>query len=303
MFVAKLVKIMLKKAADSIGIFFWYLFSLLPFWFLYLVSDGLYVFIYYVAKYRRRVVRENLKNSFPDKSEAELLKIEKQYFRYMGDLLVETFKMISISEKELRTRMHMKNPEIVEHYFSQGKSIIAAAGHYGNWEMSALAFGMLTKNKTIIVYKPLTNPRFDAFLNKQRARFGSMLVTMKQTLRTMISLKDERTVSVLASDQTPGVNEVTYFTTFLNQPTAVFLGIEKIAKMTDAAVVFYRIECVKRGYYTYELVPLVDNPKETAQYEITNMQVGYLEKQIQETPQYWLWSHRRWKFKPEDFKR
>ncbi|MEO7212193.1 lysophospholipid acyltransferase family protein [Mucilaginibacter sp.] len=294
---------MLKKAADSIGIFFWYLFSLLPFWFLYLISDGLYVLIYYVTKYRRRVVRENLKNSFPEKSDAERLKIEKQYFRYMGDLLVETFKMISISEKELRARMHMKNPEIVEHYFSQGKSIIAAAGHYGNWEMAALEFGMLSKNKTIIVYKPLNNPRFDAFLNKQRARFGSMLVTMKQTLRTMISLKDERTVSVLASDQTPGVNEVTYFTNFLNQPTAVFLGIEKIAKMTDAAVVFYRIECVKRGYYTYELVPLVDNPKETAQYEITNMQVGYLEKQIQETPQYWLWSHRRWKFKPEDFKR
>jgi KDO2-lipid IV(A) lauroyltransferase len=113
MFVAaKLVKIMLKKAADSIGIFFWYLFSLLPFWFLYLISDALYVLIYYVAKYRRRVVRENLKNSFPDKSDAELLKTEKQYFRYMADLLVETFKMISISEKELRARMHMKNPRL-----------------------------------------------------------------------------------------------------------------------------------------------------------------------------------------------
>ncbi|OOQ62323.1 lauroyl acyltransferase [Mucilaginibacter pedocola] len=294
---------MLKKAADNIGIFFWYLFSLLPFWFMYLLADGIYLLLYHGIKYRRHVVRTNLQNAFPEKSDAERLKIEKQYFHYMADLLVETVKMISISEKELRKRMHMKNPEIVEEYFKKGRSIIAAAGHYGNWEMSALAFGMLTDKKTIIVYKPLNNPNFDAFLNKQRARFGSMLVTMKQTLRTMISLKDELTVSVLASDQTPGVNEVTYFTQFLNQPTAVFLGIEKIAKMTDAAVMFYRIECVKRGHYTYELVPLIDNPKETAQYEITNTHVAYLEKQIQETPQYWLWSHRRWKFKPEDYKK
>ncbi|AMR33072.1 lauroyl acyltransferase [Mucilaginibacter sp. PAMC 26640] len=294
---------MLKKAADGIGIFFWYLFSLLPFWFLYLVSDVLYLIIYYLLKYRRRVVTDNLRNAFPDKTDPERLKIEKLYYKYMADLLVETFKMISINEKELRKRMHLVNPEIVGHYFKQGKSIIAAAGHYGNWEMSALAFGMLTSNKTIIVYKPLSNPTFDAFLNKQRARFGSMLVTMKQTLRTMIALKDELTVSVLASDQTPVRHEITYFTTFLNQPTAVFLGIEKIAKMTDAAVVFYRIERVKRGYYTYELIPLIDHPKETAQYEITNTHVAYLDKQIKETPQYWLWSHRRWKYKPEDLNR
>ncbi|MBD1394678.1 lysophospholipid acyltransferase family protein [Mucilaginibacter sp. ZB1P21] len=291
---------MLKKVVNYTGIFFWYLFSLLPFWFLYLVSDFLYLIIYYVIKYRRGVVADNLRNSFPQKSEAERIKIAKQYFHYMADLLVETFKMISISEKELLTRMRITNPEIVDHYFAQNRSIIAAAGHYCNWEMAALAFGRLTPNKTIIVYKPLTNPTFDAFLNKQRARFGAMMVTMKQTLRTMIALKDELTISVLASDQTPVRHEITYFTTFLNQPTAVFLGIEKIAKMTNAVVVFYRIERIKRGYYTYTLVPLIENPKETAQYEITNTHVAYLDKQIKETPQYWLWSHRRWKFKPED---
>jgi KDO2-lipid IV(A) lauroyltransferase len=301
MFVAKLVKKMLKNAAYNTGIFFWYLFSLLPFWFLYIIADLLYLIIYYIIRYRRAVVYENLKNAFPDKSEAERLKIEKQYFHYMADLLVETFKMISISEKELLKRMRITNPEIVDHYFNQGRSIIAAAGHYGNWEMSALAFGRLTQNKTIIVYKPLSNPVFDAFLNKQRARFGSLLVTMKQTLRTILKLKGELTISVLASDQTPVRHDINYFTTFLNQPTAVFLGIEKIAKMVDSAVLFYRIDVIKRGYYTYTLVPLIEHPKETAQYEITNAHVQYLDKQIKETPQYWLWSHRRWKFKPEDF--
>jgi len=291
---------MLKNAADSIGIFFWYLASLLPFWFLYLVSDVIYLFLYYITGYRKKVVRENLQNSFPEKSTDERRKIEKQYFRYLGDLFVETVKMISISEKELRKRMYITNPEIVDHYFNQGRSIIAAAGHYGNWEMSALAFGMLTEKKTIIVYKSLSNPAFDFFLNKQRARFGSMLVSMKQTLRTIIALKDELTISVLASDQTPVKHEITYFTTFLNQPTAVFLGIEKIAKMVNSVVLFYRIDVVKRGYYTYTLVPLIENPKDTEQYEITNTHVAYLDKQIKETPQYWLWSHRRWKFKPED---
>jgi KDO2-lipid IV(A) lauroyltransferase len=301
MFVAKLVKIMLKKAAYNTGIFFWYLFSLLPFWFLYFIADVLYLIIYYIIKYRRAVVHENLKNAFPDKSEAERLKIEKQYFHYMADLLVETFKMISISEKELLKRMRVTNPEIVDYYFKQGRSIIAAAGHYGNWEMAALAFGLLTEEKTLIVYKPLSNEAFDRFLNKQRARFGSTLVAMKQTLRTVIALKNERTMIVLASDQTPVKHDINYFTTFLNQPTAVFLGIEKIAKMVDSVVLFYRIDVIKRGYYTYTLVPLIEHPKETAQYEITNAHVQYLDKQIKETPQYWLWSHRRWKFKPEDF--
>ncbi|RFZ86040.1 lauroyl acyltransferase [Mucilaginibacter terrenus] len=292
---------MLKKAGGNVGIFFWYLFSLLPFWFLYLVSDLLYLIMYHLIKYRVKVVRENLQNAFPQKTVSERLKIEREYFRYMADLLVETFKMISISEKELRRRMRMLNPEIVEHYFKQGRSIIAAAGHYGNWEMSALAFGLLTPNKTIIVYKPLNNPIFDNFLNKQRARFGSTMVSMKQTLRTVLSVKNERTITALASDQTPGINEVNYFTSFLNQPTAVFLGIEKLAKMTDAVVVFYRIERIRRGYYTFQFIPLIEHPKETAEYEITNTHVGYLERQINETPQYWLWSHKRWKFKPENF--
>jgi len=292
---------MLKKAAYNTGIFFWYLFSLLPFWFLYLVADFLYLIIYYIIKYRRQVVYENLKNAFPEKTEAERLKIQKQYFHYMADLLVETFKMISISEKELLKRMRATNPEMVEHYFKQGRSIIAAAGHYGNWEMAALAFGLLTEKKTLIVYKPLSNAAFDGFLNKQRARFGSTLVAMKQTLRTVISLKNERSMIVLASDQIPVKHDINYFTTFLNQPTAVYLGIEKIAKMVDSVVLFYRLDIIKRGYYTFTLVPLIEHPKETAQYEITNAHVQYLDKQVKEKPQYWLWSHRRWKFKPEDF--
>jgi KDO2-lipid IV(A) lauroyltransferase len=299
MFVAKLVK-MLRKAALRTGIFFLYLVSLLPFWFLYGIADIISVFLYYIIRYRRDVVANNLRNAFPERGALERKEIERKYYRYMGDLMVETIKMMTVSEASLRKRMKPTNPELVEHYFKQNKSIIAAAGHYCNWEMAALAFGLLTDEKRIIVYKPLENEVFDDMFNRVRARFGAILVAMKQTLRTMISFKNDLTFSVLVSDQTPVRHEINYFTDFLNQPTAVFLGIEKLAKLIDAAVIFYRIDRVKRGYYIYTLVPLIDNPKETAGHEITEAHVKYLEKLIQEKPQYWLWSHRRWKYKPED---
>ena len=299
MFVAKLVK-MLRKAALNTGIFFLYLISLLPFWFLYGVSNIIFLVLYYIVRYRRNVVSTNLKNSFPDKTDTERNTIERKYYQYMADLMVETVKMITVSEASLRKRMRPTNPELVDHYFKQGRSIIAAAGHYCNWEMAALAFGLLTDEKRIIVYKPLSNDVFNAFFNKVRARFGAMLVAMKQTLRTMIALKNDLTFSVLVSDQTPVRHEINYFTTFLNQPTAVFLGIEKLAKLIDAVVIFYRIDRVKRGYYTYTLVPLIEQSKQTAEHEITEAHVKYLEQLIKDKPQYWLWSHRRWKFMPED---
>ncbi|MBB3968230.1 lysophospholipid acyltransferase family protein [Mucilaginibacter phyllosphaerae] len=294
---------MLRKVALNTGIFFLYLVSLLPFWFLYGVADMIFLVLYYLVRYRRGVVATNLKNAFPDRGEAERRKIERRYYRYLADLMVETIKMITVSEKSLRKRMKPTNPELVAHYFGQNRSIIAAAGHYCNWEMAALAFGLLTNEKRIIVYKPQTNEVFNDMFNRVRARFGAILVAMRQTLRTMIALKNQLTFSVLVSDQTPNYHEINYFTNFLNQPTAVFLGIEKLAKLIDAAVIFYRIDRVKRGYYTYTLVPLIEQPKQTAEYEITEAHVRYLEKLIQEKPQYWLWSHRRWKYKPEDFNR
>lgn len=291
---------MFGRAFSKLGTFFLYLVSLLPFWFLYLISDILFILLCYVFRYRTKVVRENLSNSFPEKSEAERRVIERKYFKYMADLIVETIKSISISKKEIERHTHFANPELMEYYFSQGKSIIAAAGHYGNWEMAALSFGFLTDKKRIVVYKPQSNVVFNDFFNKTRSRFGVTMVSMKQTLRTMIEYKNELTFSVLASDQSPTGGEANYFTTFLNQRTAVFLGTEKLAKLRDCVVIFYKIDLIKRGYYSYTFVPLVENPKQAQPYEITNAHVKYLESLIREKPQYWLWSHRRWKFKPEN---
>jgi KDO2-lipid IV(A) lauroyltransferase len=291
---------MIKKGLSRLGTFFLYLLSLLPFWFLYLISDVVFVILYHITGYRRKVVQENLKNSFPEKTEEERRLIERKYYKYMADLMMETIKSVSMSEKQVRKRMIPTNPELVEYYFKQGKSIMAAAGHYCNWEMACLSFGFLTDKRRLIVYKPQSNEVFTDFFNRTRSRFGATMISMKQTLRKMIEYKNELTFTVLASDQTPVKHEINYFTTFLNQPTAVFLGIEKLTKVVDCVVIFYRIDLVKRGYYTYTFVPLVEEPKQTKPYEITEIHVKYLESLIKEKPEYWLWSHRRWKIKPED---
>ncbi|GAA3986221.1 lysophospholipid acyltransferase family protein [Mucilaginibacter dorajii] len=291
---------MLKKGLLRLGIVFLYLTSLLPFWFLYLISDVLFVVIYYIVHYRRAVVQQNLANAFPEKSVQERRQIERKYYRYLADLIVETVKMITVSEKQIQKRVVATNSELVHEYFAKGKSIIAVAGHYCNWEMAALNFNFVTDKRFMIVYKPLSNEMFDDFFIKIRSRFGGQPVAMKQTLRKMVEYRKELTVSVLVGDQTPVRHEVNYFTDFLNQPTAVFLGIEKIAKTIDAAVVFYDMKRVKRGYYTYTLIPLTETPKETAEHEITDMHVQYLDSMIRREPQYWIWSHRRWKFGPED---
>jgi KDO2-lipid IV(A) lauroyltransferase len=289
---------MIKKGLSRLGIFFLYLISLLPFWILYLVSDSLFVVLYYIVGYRRKVVQENLQNAFPEKSVAERADIEKKYFKYLADLIVETIKMITISKAEMQRRVVVTNPEVVKGYMDKGKSVTAVAGHYCNWEWAGMEFSIDTR--LFVIYKPLTDDIYDDFFIKIRSRFGAVAVAMKQTLRTMVAHKNEFTVTVFAGDQTPVREQSNYFTDFLNQPTAVFLGIEKIAKLIDSAVIFYDMKRVKRGYYTYTIVPLVENAKESAEYEITEAHVKYLDALIKTEPQYWLWSHRRWKFKPED---
>ncbi|MBC7398734.1 MAG: lysophospholipid acyltransferase family protein [Mucilaginibacter sp.] len=289
---------MINKGLSRLGIFFLYLVSLLPFWLLYVISDFLFLVLFYIVGYRRTVVQENLQNSFPEKSVAERADIEKKYFKYLADLILETIKMISISKAELQRRLVCTNPELVANYKAAGKSVTAVAGHYCNWEWAGTEFSIDTR--LFVIYKPLTSDVFDTFFIKVRTRFGAIAVAMKQTLRTMIAHKNEFTVTVFAGDQTPVREQKNYFTQFLNQPTAVFQGIEKIAKLIDSAVIFYDMKRVKRGYYTYTIVPLVENSKESAEHEITDAHVKYLEGMIKSEPQYWLWSHRRWKFKPED---
>jgi len=291
---------MIKKGFSVLGVGLLYLISLLPFWLLYLMSDGIYVLLYHITGYRRKVVAENLSNAFPEKTDAERKLIEEKYYRYLGDLVVETIKMLTISESEIARRVSGPNAPIIEETFKSGKSIIGILGHYGNWEWCGLRFSQMVNRKRIIVYKPMSNQVFDSLFIRIRSRFGATLVDMKSIARNLIRWRNERTITVVVGDQTPARGEISYFTNFLNQPTAVFLGAEKLAILTNSEVMFCDIRRLKRGYYQCTLVPLFTEPKLTAEYEITNAHVHYLEQVIRHEPQYWLWSHRRWKYKPED---
>jgi KDO2-lipid IV(A) lauroyltransferase len=291
---------MIKRAFLVLVLGFIYLLSLLPFRLLYIISDGIFLVFYYVVRYRRRVIDENLRNAFPEKSKADRNEIRKSYTHYLTDMLVETVKLLTITGAEVTKRVSVPNPESVTRAFGNGQSVIGVLGHYGNWELAGLRFGQLFDERRIIVYKPLSNKFFDKVVIKMRSKFGATLVSMKETIRKLVEYKNERTMTVLVGDQTPAKPEVKYFTPFLNQSTAVFLGVEKLAKSTNSVVVFCDMRRIKRGHYQCTFVPLFENPALTEEYEITKAHVQYLEQVIRHEPQYWLWSHRRWKFKSED---
>ena len=288
-------KLMIKKGFSHIGIFFLYVLSLLPLPVLHLIARLLYYPLYYVVGYRKKVVRENLEKSFPTKDNKEIILIEKTFYKYFVDLVFEIIKMSTISKKELLRRVKFKNLERVEAYFSKGESVLACTGHYGNWELCMLALGASLSVPEYVIYKPLSNEVFENWFFKIRTRFGNIFIAMRQTLRTVIATKDTPTMFCFASDQTPTREEAQYTLHFLNQLTAVLLGLEKIALQTNRPIFFFDVVSVKRGYYEIDCLPLCLDPKATEGHEITDLLFKFLEKRITESPPFWLWSHRRWK--------
>lgn len=290
----------MNKVLFSLVSFLLKLISLIPFWLLYIISDLLFFSLFHVFKYRRKVVQINLSNAFPEKSPAELSRIEKRFYAFLADMIMESIKSISISREELNERYQFENLQIIRNHLEAGRSVIAVSGHYGNWEWGPLGIPFALKCDILVVYKPLSDTKFDNLINSVRSRFGTIMVPMKQTLRKVAEYKNRPHVLVLVGDQTPTREESQYFTNFLNQPTAVFLGVEKIASKTNNPIIYFSIKRTKRGYYKSVVQSLVDNPKECEEHEITNAHTRMLEDLIKAEPNYWLWSHKRWKFKPED---
>lgn len=277
---------------------FLYLISILPFPLFYLVSDGIYLLLYRVIGYRKKVVYENLKNSFPEKTHEELKKIEKQFYHYLVDLFLETLKTLTISKEEAIKRCAL-NPQAIALFndlYAQKQSCILVMGHYGNWEWAGNTFSLINKQQLYVIYHPLTNKHFDKLMYDMRTRFGSKLYAMKDTMRGMISNRNEINATAFIADQTPSP-ENAYWTTFLNQDTPVFWGTEKIAQKLNYPVVYVTINRVKRGYYEVNAEILVTEPKNTKEGEISELHTRQLEKDIKAQPEIWLWSHRRWKHK------
>ena len=277
---------------------FLYLISILPFPLFYLVSDAIYVLLYRVIGYRKRVVYENLKNSFPEKTHEELKKIEKQFYHYLVDLFLETLKTLTISKEEAikRCKLNPKAVALFDELYAQNKSCILVMGHFGNWEWAGNTFSLINKQQLYVIYHPLTNKHFDKLMYDMRTRFGSKLYAMKDTMRGMISNRNEINATAFIADQTPAP-ENAYWTTFLNQDTPVFWGTEKIAQKLNYPVVYVTINRVKRGYYEVNAEVLVNEPKNTKEGEISELHTRQLEKDIKAQPEIWLWSHRRWKHK------
>jgi KDO2-lipid IV(A) lauroyltransferase len=263
---------------------------------LYLLADVIAFCFKYIFPYRKKVILQNLYNSFPEKNEQEIEEIAKQFYNYFADLIVETIKMSSISKEELLRRCRFTNPEILHSYYEKNRSIIAVCGHFNNWELGALALSVIDKHQMLGVYKPLSNNSWDEYFKTIRSRFGMIPVPMKSILRELIKRKNEPTITALAADQTPHRSEINYRTTFLNQDTAVFLGAEKLCKQTNYPLIYFSMHQIRRGYYDITIIPISDDPKNTAEHELTHKHLRLLENDIHAQPGNWLWSHRRWKY-------
>jgi len=290
---------MMQKIGNYIALGFLWLFSLQPFFILYLFSDLLYHIIRLIG-YRRSVINENLRYSFPDKSSEEIRDIRLKFYRNFCDALIETIKIQTISEKQMRKRVVCKNVEYLDKLTDEGKDIVGVMGHYACWEWVP-SLNLHMKGTACATYRPLKNKQFDQYMLKLRSKWGNINFTMASTFREIIKLrKQERRILIgLISDQSPGRPEIQYWTKFLNQNTAVLLGPEKIAKSIKAPVVFIKMTRLKRGYYQIDVIPLVEDPTKTAEYEITELHVRCLEEIINTTPENWLWSHKRWKYSKE----
>ncbi len=277
---------------------FLYLISLSPAWLAHGISRLLYGLLYYIVGYRKKVVIDNLKNSFPDKSDAEISKITKKYYKYLADLMIETIQMLTMTPRQMRKRVDIPKRDHVAKHFAESQSIIYVMGHYGNWEWPSLRYSLHNLHTMHVIYKPLSNPYFDRLFLKMRKRFGAELTPMKSTLRSMTKLKDNMvTATAIVADQTPAYGEKGHWMTFLNQDTLVFNGTEKIAKLFNYPVYYVHIERVKRGKYNVHLRLIFENPRETKEHEITEFVMRMLEEEIHKHPETWLWSHRRWKHK------
>lgn len=277
--------------------------ALFPMRVLYILSDILFFFIYYIVGYRKKIVKKNLNLSFPYKTEKERLTIEKQFYHHFCDYFVETIKLFHISDQEISSRMIFKNIELVNQYAKQGKSVIMYLGHYGNWEwVTSITLPLDKEVKAAQIYRPLKNKVFnDLFLNL-RKRFHSVGISKNNTLRSIIKLrqKNQKVIVGFMSDQTPSIHNIHYWTLFLNQDTPVFTGVERIAQKLDYPVVYLDISKIARGRYVGEIKLISDNPRQEKEFAITEKYIREMEKTILRNPAYWLWTHKRWKHNKEN---
>lgn len=279
-----------------------YMVSLLPFWLLYRISDILYILSYHIIGYKRKIVRNNLSISFPNKREDEIRIIEKKFYAFSCDRLVETIKLCSISEKEIKKRVSFDGLSQMIVDLNSGNKLFGFLymGHYGNWEwLSLLGTKVYEEDSRIVsgyIYYPLKNRIFDRILLKLRNRLGGENITIKNTIRKILELKETSRKSIIAfvSDQVPVWSGNYHWSHFFQWDTPVFTGAEQIGKHVDALIYYAEMKCIKRGYYQCKIHRMVDDVRQYADYAVTDLFMQKLEQTIRKNPPYWLWTHDRW---------
>ncbi len=275
--------------------------SILPFRLLYLVSDGLYILLYYIIGYRKKVVYNNLKLVFPEKPEKDLTQIQKKFYKHLCDMFLEMAKTMTISEKELKKRFHIINPEEFQRLEHLNKSIILIFGHYASWEWSIVLQNYINF-KGLAVYKKLANKYFDKLIRDIRSKFNTDLISTKETIQVINENETKGIKSIIGflSDQSPRLSKDVYWGEFMGVETPCFTGAERLAKKLNLTMAYLKVSKVKRGHYKAEIKTLTESPNAYKDYELTDMFLREVEKQIHEAPEYYFWTHKRWKHRKKN---
>lgn len=284
--------------------FIFYLISLLPYRALYVLSDFFYLIIYYVARYRRTVVRRNITTSFPEKTAREHLDIERRFYHWLCDYFVETIKLITVSRQELLRHIEFRNAGQIEQYFDKGQSCAAILGHYCNWELlsaTGLAFDRHNEAVCGLIYHPLRSQVFDRLFIKIRQSMGGLCIPKRDILRYLVSFRSQGLMNLFGyiADQTPKYSNIHLWLPFLNHDTPVFTGAERLMRKMNNAVFYVDMERPRRGKYICTFRLMTDNPAAEPEYAITRRFFEMLEETIRRDPPCYLWSHNRWKRKRE----
>lgn len=275
--------------------FLWFI-SILPFPIFYALSDCIYFLVYYIIGYRKKTVRYNLALTLPHLTDKERLVIEKKSYHHMCDMFLEMVKTMTISEEEMNKRFVVTNIEVFKEYEKENRSMVLLASHYASWEW-ILTINAKTTLKGTGVYKQISNKYFDRLIRKIRSKFGTELIVTRETISYIAKNQKENIASVygLASDQSPKLDKAFHWYPFMGVEVPVHTGAEMIAKKYNLGVEFIKVRKLKRGYYEATIISIAKFPKETDQFEITNRFIEEVEKQIQEAPEYYFWTHKRWK--------
>lgn len=277
---------------------FLWLISILPFRLLYLFSDFTYLIVYYVIRYRKNTVRENLALALPHLSDSQRLVIEKKSFQHLCDMFLEMIKTMSISKKEINKRFVFTNIEVYKKLEEKQKSVVLLCAHYASYEW-IISMNEYVNFEAFAIYKKIKNPYFDKLVHSIRSKFKTTLITTKETIPVIIRNAKNKKLAIygFASDQSPRVNSAHHWANFMGINVPIHTGAEMLAKKYDMNVIFLRIKKVKRGYYETSFEILSENPSTVPNYAITDQFLKLVEQQIHEAPEYYLWTHKRWKHK------